>query len=334
VWFFINQYKIDKKHKKKYSISMSIIEANRADNLEQAPVFEPRYDMSDEETAFLTSKLLQEQHDTIPGNNLPFVCFRIKGSSEFANLARGIEGKVFTLDLNDKPEEMKTELEDYEDQSYFFLVVNMYEQAPVAALRVIENGPEGFSSVNAIKEPPHSIDEQRFYADYNIDPDKTWDVGTIAVLPDYRRGAHSNNETLTVEQKKYKILESDIVSGLLYRSLYAGARANGIDNFVSMIDLKALSILRGMGIPFVDIYDMPPKIYFDGSVFQPSYADVTKFDSAMRGYAQSKIDSAQNELDSKRGKKLQGLVDELLTGNALDGMMAFRYNNASTNSVN
>lgn len=302
---------------------MSILEASRVDDRDKRPAFEPRYEMTNDEVRQMTAQLLYEQKSALP-ENMPFVCLRIKSSSPFANLARNIEGEVFVNDLNEDRENIKRDWEPYEEQSYFFIVIDVNECRPAGTLRIVENGAHGFMTLNDISEPPHNISTEQFCEDYDVDLDKTWEVGTIAVVPEYRRSANA-----TFEQK----ITSYVVSGLLYRSLYAGARANGIDNFVSMIDQKALHTLRNLGIPFVDIYDLPAKDYKDGTTYQPAFADVTTFDEKMRAFAQALIDAAETEKDKKRAKDLQDMIIELLTGNALDGMMAFRYNNASTNSV-
>ena len=297
---------------------------------------EPRYDLSDIEVTELTKDLLKEHTDTLP-KDMPFTCVRIKGTSPYANLARNIEGKIFTEELHDDPQRMAADFEPYEDASYFFLVIDTEKSLPTGTLRIIEDGPNGFMTINELLNHvnPGETAPQRFFnhavfypsfnnkaKDYgdrgiNITPGNTWEVGTIAVLPEYRRGINASQEQTMI---------SYIVSGLLYRSLYAGAVNNGIEGFLSIIDPAALATLRGLGIPFDDIPGTSLMKFDDGSEFQPCYAVVQDFDFRMRSFAQHNIDIAETEKDRQRAIAKQAMIDVLLTGNALDDMMAYRYN--------
>jgi|GEM_PF-5140025 len=312
----------------------------------------PRYDLNHDELGYLTAKFLQEKHDQIPRVG-DYACIRVHGSSEYANLGRTVEGIVFTQDLNENPEDMQVEFAPYEDKSWFFVVVDKKQKQPVGNLRVIENGPNGFMALNELVGLPHANDSlldatftvDGFFKDYKINPVTTWEVSTIATLPENRRSAHDNNLSLvplTTEEKAAEATKQHITSGLLYRALYAGAVANGIEHFVAIIDIDAYGKLRNLGIPFYKIFDMLPKEYIDNNTrFQPSVANVSDFGTEMRGYADWKIneakarlvqmglsgdahEAAKNAADRgvQRAMGKRALIEELLTGPKLDHMFA------------
>jgi hypothetical protein len=132
-----------------------------------------------------------------------------------------------------------------------------------------------------------------------------------------------------------------IVSGLLYRGLYAGAIANDIHYFVATIETKAYETLRGLGIPFYSIYDVTGKTYYSGFYYQPVVAMIDDFPEEMRGFSNWNIKKAEAELEqikaenvaesdevkqaSKKVKKLKfklDMVNELLEGPNLDRLFA------------
>lgn len=319
-----------------------LIQSNKPDQ-QKAPIADVAYDLTDFEINHLTKQLIAQCESSVP-NDMPFVCFRIKGTSNFSNIARTIEGRVFTEELCDEPDRMAADFYDYENSSYFFLVVDMAQQMPAGTLRIIEHGESGFMTVNELIEHvnpgeklPQDYNYEDFYTaaneqasklgncDNKISAENTWEVGTIAVLPQYRRSRNSS------EDEK---IASFVVSGQLYRSLYAGARENGIDGFVSMIDPVALQTLRSLGIPFYNLPNTKTLAFEDGSNFEPCFAVVPDFHQSMTEFAKSEYDKAQSENEKNKAKQKMGMIEVLLTGNGLDDMMSFRHNHLDQNSVN
>jgi ribosomal protein S18 acetylase RimI-like enzyme len=294
------------------------------------PVADIHYDLSDAEVHNLTKQLLAEYKTAIP-KDMPFVCFNIRGTDLYSNLARTIEGRVFTEELCDEPDRMAADFKDYENYSEFFLVIDVNSEMPAGTLRIIENSNAGFMTVNELMyhvnpgdESPQNYSYEQFYKSANeqasqlgntidgIKDENTWEVGTIAVLKNYRRSRNSSED-----QK----IASYVVSGLLYRSLYAQACRRDIEGFVSMIDSTALGTLKSLGIPFEDL-PYTKKIYFeDGSSFHPCFAVVPDFDVRMRSYADREYKNAVSEKEKAAAQSKIGLIDELLTGRLLDGMM-------------
>lgn len=315
------------------------------------------YEMDAETVAATTRELVLTYKDSLPSGG-DFVCFSVSGTSKYADLARTIEAQVFTDDLRDKVDEMLEELAPYEASSWFLLVVDRRECLPKGTLRIIEDSEAGFSSLNdivgeqkpvdfAADDGSMNFDIDRFYQDYGVNKEATWDVGTIAVLRSDRRGkSFQTSDNLSPEQVALARLEDYIVSGLLYRGLYANAREKGIKHFVSLIHTNApgqeqvagaqtaYATLRAMGIPFYEIYGMDPKGYENDTYFQPAVAVVDTFDGEMRGHTAWRLAVAQAALHTvlepgsdvdngakkavARAQNKKDMVSVLLTGEGLD----------------
>jgi hypothetical protein len=225
------------------------------------------YDLSSEQVSELTGSLLER----LPLENLPegskFVCTELSQNSDFSNLSRYVEERVFVEEFGNNKDEMLTEYGPYESASRFWLVCDITSHQPIGALRVIENSDSGLKTINDI----HSMlgvspDDVRYIE--NLDFKKTWDVGTVAVLPEYRG-----------------IEYSFLPSLMLYRSLYARGVESGIDHFVSIIDAKAASNLELLGTTFRPILGLDSFSYLGSA---ESTALVSRVDSLAYG-VQSRI---------------------------------------------
>lgn len=328
---------------------MSVAEMNPYLN-QQPTSAEVRYDLSDEEMAYLTAQLLQDPEFSISTEN-DFICVRVDGKSQYANLARTLEARVFSNELEDSPDAVKNDYSPYDSESQLLLVIDTPKGIPVGTMRIIEPSDKGFMVLNEIEGAPHSNETSldvpfttdEFYADYRINPEKTWEVGTIAVLPQNRRATQANLHVVeeTQQDKAAQRMREYIVSGLLYRGLYAGAQANDIHHFVATIETQAYETLRGLGIPFYSIYDVVGKTYYSGFYYQPVVANVDDFSQEMRGFIDWNIKKAEAELkqleDSASTKSTEiekaaknvrrlklklDMVNELLDGPNLDKLFA------------
>lgn len=333
------------------------------------------YDLAPDEMKFMTARLVSE-NPMAAATDQDYVCFRVHGTSDYANIARTLEGDVFVRDLADDKGEIFEERAPYENSSWFLLVVDKKHMEAKGMLRIYEDSDAGFSALNDVEGDPtmtHATDThvevpfstERFYADYGINPQTTWEVGTIAVLPESRRGAQEKNlHAVPVTREEQEAArkaaaaardEGYIVSGLLYRGLYASAVDSNIEHFVSIIHTenpndtqtvlrddehipKAYETLRGLGIPFYEMYDMGPKRYENETWFQPAVATVADFGREMRGYVDWRIATAKALFDLipsddeaarkegaravKKAEDKRGMIEVLLTGLFLDDMFA------------
>jgi hypothetical protein len=219
------------------------------------------YDLPAEAAQQLASELLNERP---PTGDARFVCYKLEGTDPSSNIGRQVEGVVFNQTFHNDPEEMVREYGSYEEQSIFFTSVDRENEKPTSgALRVIENGPAGFKTINdlaAIHGVPVEEYQRKLAEHHGIeDWDKCWDVGTVAVLPEYRSAEGG-------------------ISIQLYRALYVAAMEQGIEHFISVIDSKPLTKLTDyLGIPFVPLADSGPMEYLGSKRSQAVYGHVPEF---------------------------------------------------------
>ncbi|HEU5122327.1 MAG TPA: GNAT family N-acetyltransferase [Candidatus Saccharimonadales bacterium] len=225
------------------------------------------YELSSEELLELTSRLLAERP---PQGDDRFVCYKLDGQEAFANIGRKIEAEVFGDAFKNTPEDMQREYGPYEPQSMFFVSIDRENNTPTGVMRVIKNGPQGFKSIDDFlaKHPNTSLDEIRKFHGMEND-EKTWDIGTVAVLPEYRdKGAATQ----------------------LYRAMYRTAVDDGIEHVVAIIDADPLAKMnKYLGIPLVSMMNSDPFSYIGSEKSQAVYGHIPEFDRKMMRHKRTSI---------------------------------------------
>lgn len=250
----------------------------------------PRYDLSPEEVARLTHSLLEKRAGNVPEERR-FVAIEVQGDSEYANIGRFIEGVVFQDAFGNSSDEMVREYSAYESASTFFLSVDRITSKATGVLRVIKNSEAGLKSyddaVNNFGTTPEKIATHPGMDDMN----RVWDVGTIAVLPEFRG-------------------KDGPVSMLLQRAVYKSALDHDIPSLISIVDKKALTRLRsrwrGVGIPFKSLGGAKAQSYLGSGKSYPVHGHVPDFYPTM-----------DKERNSLRGK----LLARFVLGNAVDRLL-------------
>lgn len=223
-----------------------------------------RFYRPDGEIAALTEALIASQ----PVSGDQFVCYRVAGTSPCADLGRHVERTVFseTFPGNDAAF-MAREYGPYEQASTFFLSVDRTAKTVIGALRVIRHSPAGFKTLNDLAQPNSPIrlstnEVQR----YHLIDDwvGVWDVGTAAILGEYRRSGAS-------------------ASLLLYRGMYVTALQDGIDHLIAIIDRHPLAAMTDyLSIPFVPLCDTNPFSYLGSPDSQAVYGHIPEFDPIIK----------------------------------------------------
>jgi hypothetical protein len=221
--------------------------------------FQPVYDLDLVGVSHLSLELLSKQAEHVP-EKYRFVTLEIDGDDRSANIGRFIERTVFEESFENDADEMEKEYGPYEDASKFFVSFDRSTQMPTGALRVIKHSQNGFKTFNDIQSEPFFVDEESAIHRHSIkDVSKIWDIGTVAVLPEYRKAEGP-------------------VSVQLYRAMYLSALHNNIEHFVSVIDDIPLKKLTGyLGIPFIPLADSEPGMYLGSDKSQPVYGYVPEF---------------------------------------------------------
>jgi hypothetical protein len=220
-----------------------------------------------------------------------FGCYLIADSSPYSDLARGVECCVFQRFFGNDPAVMVEEYGDYEAQSSFFFVVDREREQPAGALRVIANSIRGFKTLNDIAREPLSLPLEKVMRDHRIDNlDKCWDVGTLAVLDDYRG-------------KSTGYLVSTILYGLLREEILR----IDLEHLIAVLDCHAYrQLVEALGVPFVPISGSEPFPYLGSATSIAAYASVPRILPSMEAH--------MDRLDSNICQLLGPLIERVAHG--------------------
>jgi len=222
-----------------------------------------RYELSDDELVARTVEMIQAYEREFGNpNNERFVTYAVSGNSIYSDVARTIERQVFEEAFNENDAVfMDQEYGDYESSSLFFITVDRERGVPMGALRIIHNSDAGLKTINDIDNPaiPPYLTKEQIQQTHGIDNwDECWDVGTVAVLEQFRHTGASTN---------------------LYRSMYLEAQRQNIDHLVAIIDEKPLAAMTGfLAIPFKPMCNSEPFNYLEALKSQAVYGYIPDFD--------------------------------------------------------
>lgn len=171
-----------------------------------------------------------------------YVLLTLVGESPFSNVARALECKQFQAYFGNSPEDMAVEYGPYESQSIFFLVAEREKKEAAGVMRVILPGPAGLKSTNDIAtdkcltlddKPATVLTTEEVFSQLQLEPEKTVDIATIAVKPEYGE----------------KTTGSPVVLAALMRALHKLTHTNGYDELVGIIDEVPQNKLISVGLP-------------------------------------------------------------------------------------
>lgn len=137
------------------------------------------------------------------------------------------EAEVFLSTYGNTPADFDREYAAYAAHTGFMAVFDESGRA-LAASRFIAPGPAGLKTLNDIGRPPWCVDGLRSARAAGIDPERTWDIATIAVRPSAG--------------------QSTLCSAALYHGLMTAALANGIESVVMIMDERPRRLLSASGL--------------------------------------------------------------------------------------
>lgn len=250
-----------------------------------------RYDLSPETVRAMSARVLEERAGEIP-DRYRFVAVELDGLDEYADIGRYVERVVFEQAFGNYAAEMEREYGPYEEASRFFVSFDRQETRPSGVLRVIANSEAGFKTFNDIASEPFFVDQDDAVRRHDIkDLDKVWDIGTVAVLPEYRRGEGP-------------------VSIQLYRALYMAALHEDVEHFVSVIDDGPLRKMRGyLGLMFNPLADAAPQPYLG-----------SKKSHAVHAYLPELYGEADRHRKTVKGFIARKALDRLVRGSEDDSI--------------
>lgn len=195
----------------------------------------------------LSSNLLSEVDYFDKSNGRGWGVFVLKGTDRYADIAKYIENKCFSNFFNHHPLEHYVDYGVYDENSYFVTVINTDNDEPIPAsvLRVVNNDGAGLKTINTLACPSEEqnpwypelsdalgrfsyLDQERVRQNlehmFNINPDTTWAIETMAVAKEYA-GKHG---------------EFGAASFPLYVACLQLANRLGVESWISIQDLKPL----------------------------------------------------------------------------------------------
>lgn len=212
------------------------------------------------------TKALLVSHPPVSQEN-GFACYRIADRSQFSSLGRSLECAVFNEVFKNTPAELLLAYQKYERYSDFLVVVDTYKQVAAGVIRIIKfSRTAGFKSLNDLYAEPLRLAAATVIREHKIDAEKCWDVGTLAVLREYR------NEK-----------SNHFVSSTLYSRLYSEMLDEGIKHAVAILDKFAYADLTGfLGIPFKPVCNTPEFSYMGSKESRAVCAAVSETEASVR----------------------------------------------------
>lgn len=141
--------------------------------------------------------------------------------------ALACEAEVFLATYGNTADEFDLEYGPYADHTGFMTVLDE-DGAALATARFIAPGPAGLKTLNDVSRAPWHADGMRSARAAGVDPERTWDIATIAVRRVPGR--------------------STLCSAALYHGIVTAARANGIDSIVMIMDERPRRLLSASGL--------------------------------------------------------------------------------------
>ncbi len=180
-----------------------------------------------------------------------------------SEIGRHVERAVFLEAFGNTPELLASEYGPYEATSVFLCVVDHRKRRPAGAVRIIlpsDDGP-GLKTFNDLElgwgEPADALLRRAGVAPPK---DTTWDVATLAVMPEYRGAAAAG-----------------LVSLGLYQSGIRAARRVGFDWMVAILDSVVHRMQRfAFHAPFVAF--APARSYLGSRASYPVHLHISEWE--------------------------------------------------------
>lgn len=187
----------------------------------------------------------------------PAVPFRlvVEPLDDLLAATRACEAEVFLHTYGNSAQQLADEYGPYEATSHFLALVGPAGDV-VGACRLIAPGPAGLKTVADVARAPWHVDGARALRAAGADPDRSWDVATIAVLP--RRGV------------------TPLASAALYHGLVQATRMNAIDWITMMLDERARRLLAAVGFVAGTLPGTAGAPYLGSACTTPLVGDVAR----------------------------------------------------------
>jgi hypothetical protein len=173
---------------------------------------------------------------------------------ELREAALSCEAEVFLRWFGNTREQLQDEYGPY-DESSVFIVVADDELDVKGACRIIVPGPVGLKTLKDIGREPWRMDGAASAAAAGVDPERTWDVGTLGV----RRGQGGRGL---------------VTAAALYHGLTTALRANRVQSMITILDAPVRALLDQSGIGLDPLPGTWPAPYLGSEESIPVYGHV------------------------------------------------------------
>jgi hypothetical protein len=205
--------------------------------------------------------------DVVPdGAAQPFGVYAFGPDDPASELARSVERDVFLEAFGNTEELLAKEYGPYEAASLFLCVLDHRRRVPAGMMRVLRPSPAGFKSLVDV-EPTWGVGVDDLFARAGLvhEPERTWDVATLAVGPEYRGKAATG-----------------LVSLALYQSLTLAARRRDIDWFVAIFDVAVLRMIRWkLHMTFAGFRGVAAASYLGSVASMPAWCRLTEAEARL-----------------------------------------------------
>ena len=176
------------------------------------------------------------------GTRQPFGAYVFLPDDPAAELGRSVERAVFLESFGNTPELLATEYGPYEASSLFYVVLDHRRLRPAGVIRMIvpTKGGPGLKSLNDLApiwhEPAGSILER---SGIGLTLDRTWDIATLAIDPQYRSAAATGLVALGLYQSIVRTGETlgvEWMVAILDRAVYRMSKARFHQPFFALAE--------------------------------------------------------------------------------------------------
>jgi GNAT superfamily N-acetyltransferase len=227
----------------------------------------------------------------------PFGVYAFAATEPESLLARAIERSVFDEFFGNSPELLAAEYGPYEGATVFLCVLDHRRLLPAGMMRLILPSAAGFKTLDDLENAWRCpIDEVLARSNLLVDLERVWDIGTLAVAPDYRGKGSSG-----------------LVSLALYQALGVASRWANARWLVAILDLLVLDLIQQVtGDAFARFAGVEPQRYLDSPSSLPVWCDLEQYFPRL-----AKSDPSMYALFGE-GHGLEAAVRPLAGGEILD----------------
>jgi len=209
--------------------------------------------VEDQELRRLTAKV------SAPDVAEPFGAYIFSTDEPGADLGRHLERRVFLESFGNTVDLLVHQYGPYEASSWFIVVVDHLREVPAGVMRIVRPSPAGLKSLNDLQSVWGEAAEvvmRRTGLDFG--QERTWDIATLAVPPEYRGKATGGLVTMG-----------------LYQTLTLAALISRVELFVAILDMPVFRILRWkLHMIFAGYQGLEPKPYLGSIASIPAWCDV------------------------------------------------------------